>query len=112
VGTELVLSSAGRVAFGDVSIVSHHTSAPTISPTLDMFCSIGNGCNPGFGPSSFARAVFHVKVNAVALRCSVDEKIFQNARSICWRERFFADLAMKQVLRQFGVPTHANQLVK
>jgi hypothetical protein len=53
--------------------------------------------------------VFHVKVNAIAF--SSDKKIFQNVLSICWWERFFADLAMDHMAQKSRLCTHANKLV-
>ena len=53
--------------------------------------------------------MFHVKVNAIAF--SSDKKIFQNVLSICWWERFFADLAMNQAVMTFRLRAHAHKLV-
>ena len=53
--------------------------------------------------------MFHVKVNAIAF--SSDKKIFQNVLSICWWERFFADLAMNHMAQKSRLRTHANKLV-
>src|SRR5262249_42452717 len=39
------------------------------------------------------------------------KKIFQNVLPICWGERFFADSAMNQAARKFGVRMHTNKLV-
>jgi len=49
--------------------------------------------------------------NAVVLFCFIDKKIFQNVLPVCWGERFFADSAMNQAARKFGVRTHTNKLV-
>jgi len=57
------------------------------------------------------RGVVHTKVNAVPLFCVVDKKIFQNVLPVCWGERFFADSAVNQAARKFGVGTHTNKLV-
>ena len=53
--------------------------------------------------------MFHAKVNAIAF--SSDKKIFQNVLSICWWERFFADLAMDHMAQKSRLRTHANKLV-
>jgi hypothetical protein len=55
--------------------------------------------------------VFHAKVNAIAFSCSTDKKIFQNVLSICWWERFFADLAMDHMAQKSRLRKHANKLV-
>ena len=55
--------------------------------------------------------VVHTKVNAVVLFRFTDKKIFQNVLPVCWDERFFADPAMNQAARKFGVRTHTNKLV-
>jgi len=57
------------------------------------------------------RGVVHTKVNAVVPFCFIDKKIFQNVLPVCWGERFFADSAMNQAARKFGVRTHTNKLV-
>ena len=50
--------------------------------------------------------------NAVVLFCFIDKKIFQNVLPVCWGERFFADSAMNQAARKFGIRTarRRNQL--
>ena len=70
------------------------------------------GCSALAAASTLVfRGVVHTKVNAVVLFCFIDKKIFQNVLPICWSERFFADSAMNQAARKFGVRTHTNKLV-
>ena len=67
------------------------------------------GANRGF--DARLSGVVHTKVNAVVLFCFIDKKIFQDVLPVCGGERFFADSAMNQAARKFGVRTHTNKLV-
>ena len=70
------------------------------------------GCSTLTAASTLvSRGVVHTKVSAVVLFCFIDKKIFQNVLPLCWGERFFADSAMNQAARKFGVGTHTNKLV-
>jgi len=62
-------------------------------------------------PTLAFRPMVHTKINAVVLFYFIDKKIFQNVLPVCWGERFFADSAMNQAARKFGVRTHTNKLV-
>jgi hypothetical protein len=74
--------------------------------------SLERGCSALTAASTLAfRGVVHTKVNAVVLFCFIDKKIFQNVLPVCWGERFFADSAMDQAARKFGVRMHTNTLV-
>jgi hypothetical protein len=53
----------------------------------------------------------HTKVNIIALRRSVDEKIFQRVLALGWGERFFAYPAMNREARKSRLRTHPNDLV-
>ena len=57
------------------------------------------------------RGMVHMKVNSIVLFGSINKKIFQNVLPVCWGERFFADSAINQAARKFGVRTHTNKLV-
>jgi len=63
-------------------------------------------------PTLAFRGMVHTKINAVVLFCFIDKKIFQNVLPVCWGERFFADSAMNQAARKFGIRTarRRNQL--
>ena len=70
------------------------------------------GCSLLTATSTLAfRGMVHTKVSAVVLFCFIDKKIFQNVLPLCWGERFFADSAMNQAARKFGVRTHTDKLV-
>ena len=67
------------------------------------------GCSALTAASALAfRGVVHTKVSAVVLFCFIDKKILQSVLPVCWGERFFADSAMNQAARKFGIRTHTN----
>jgi len=70
------------------------------------------GCSALTAASTLViRGVVHTKVNAVVPFCFIDKKIFQDVLPVCWGERFFADSAMNQATRKFGLCNHTNKLV-
>src|SRR5262245_4095782 len=67
-------------------------------------CSSRSGCGP---PCSNRSGYFRGQDDFLLYR----QKILQNILPVCWGERFFADSAMNQAARKFGVRTHTNKLV-
>src|SRR5262245_23628573 len=60
---------------------------------------------------AFRDRVLHPQVKTVVFLCPVNKEIFQSVRPIGWWQRFFADLAIKQVARYFRLRAYANEVV-